>query len=241
MLNTRTESKTEMENNLKDNASALVEGHVLIKDTDTGEVLLNKHNAINFTNMALAMARVLGGEVDSESGLSYVIKKMAFGNGGTLIDGTGTIEYRSTNTDTEAGALYNKTYEKLIDGTDAILPSENTTTVQKFDGLVYSDIVRNTKFYGGKNWQQKVPAMAYLSRNYSSGDFFYTFSTGWTYTIDNPYILTDFTTEIMLPDGSPAPINKDSSVIYKITKPMNITSPQEIIDNEKEIKQKTKN
>jgi hypothetical protein len=141
MLNTRTESKTEMENNLKDNASALVEGHVLIKDTDTGEVLLNKHNAINFTNMALAMARVLGGEVDSESGLSYVIKKMAFGNGGTLIDGTGAIEYRSTNTDTEAGALYNKTYEKLVDGTDAILPSENTTTVQKFDGLVYSDIV----------------------------------------------------------------------------------------------------
>jgi hypothetical protein len=141
MLNTRTESITEMENNLKDNASALVEGHVLIKDTDTGEVLLNKHNAINFTNMALAMARVLGGEVDSESGLSYVIKKMAFGNGGTLIDGTGTIEYRSTNTDTEAGALYNKTYEKLVDGTDAILPSENTTTVQKFDGLVYSDIV----------------------------------------------------------------------------------------------------
>jgi len=141
MLNTRTESITEMENNLKDNASALVEGHVLIKDIDTGEVLLNKHNAINFTNMALAMARVLGGEVDSESGLSYVIKKMAFGNGGTLIDGTGTIEYRSTNTDTEAGALYNKTYEKLVDGTDAILPSENTTVVQKFDGLVYSDIV----------------------------------------------------------------------------------------------------
>lgn len=141
MLNTRTESITEMENNLKDNASALVEGHVLIKDTDTGEVLLNKHNAINFTNMALAMARVLGGEVDSESGLSYVIKKMAFGNGGTLIDGTGTIEYKSTNTDTEAGALYHKTYEKLVDGTDAILPSENTTTVQKFDGLVYSDIV----------------------------------------------------------------------------------------------------
>jgi len=141
MLNTRTESKTEMENNLKDNASALVEGHVLIKDIDTGEVLLNKHNAINFTNMALAMARVLGGEVDAESGLSYVIKKMAYGNGGTLIDGTGTIEYRSTNTDTEAGALYNKTYEKLVDGTDAILPNENTTTVQKFDGLVYSDIV----------------------------------------------------------------------------------------------------
>lgn len=168
MLNTRTESKTEMENNLKDNASALVEGHVLIKDTDTGEVLLNKHNAINFTNMALAMARVLGGEVDSESGLSYVIKKMAFGNGGTLIDGTGTIEYRSTNTDTEAGALYNKTYEKLIDGTDAILPSENTTTVQKFDGLVYSDIViTSTLDYSEPAAQATVDNSTNLTGNFA--------------------------------------------------------------------------
>lgn len=168
MLNTRTESKTEMENNLKDNASALVEGHVLIKDTDTGEVLLNKHNAINFTNMALAMARVLGGEVDSESGLSYVIKKMAFGNGGTLIDGTGTIEYKSTNTDTEAGALYNKTYEKLIDGTDAILPSENTTTVQKFDGLVYSDIViTSTLDYSEPAAQATVDNSTNLTGNFA--------------------------------------------------------------------------
>ena len=106
--------------------------------------------------------------------------------------------------------------------------------------VVYSDIVRNTKFYGGKNGQQKVPAMAYLSRNYSTGDYFYTFSTGWTYTIDNPYMLTDFSTEIMLPDGSPAPINKDSSVIYKITKPLNIISPEQIIDNEKNSKQQIK-
>jgi hypothetical protein len=85
-----------------------------------------------------------------------------------------------------------------------------------------------------------VPAMAYLSRNYSTGDYFYTFSTGWTYTIDNPYVLTDFSTEIMLPDGSPAPINKDSSVIYKITKPLNIISPEQIIDNEKNSKQQIK-
>ena len=107
--------------------------------------------------------------------------------------------------------------------------------------VVYSDIVRNTKFFGGKSGQQKVPAMAYLSRNYSTGDYFYTFSTGWTYTVDNPYVLTDFTTSINLPDGTPAPINKDSSVIYKITKPMNLETPQEILDSEKETKQKIKN
>ena len=107
--------------------------------------------------------------------------------------------------------------------------------------VVYSDIVRNTKFFGGANGQQKVPAMAYISRNYATGDYFYSFSTGWTYTIDTPYVLTDFTTQIMLPDGSPAPINKNSSVVYKIIKqapippPLTDFTPQ----NEKEIKQKT--
>lgn len=107
--------------------------------------------------------------------------------------------------------------------------------------VVYSDIVRNTKFFGGANGQQKVPAMAYISRNYATGDYFYSFSTGWTYTIDTPYVLTDFTTQIMLPDGSPAPINRNSSVVYKIIKqapippPLTAFAPQ----NEKEIKQKT--
>jgi hypothetical protein len=108
--------------------------------------------------------------------------------------------------------------------------------------VVYSDIVRNTKFFGGANGQQKVPAMAYISRNYATGDYFYSFSTGWTYTIDTPYVLTDFTTQIMLPDGSPAPINKNSSVVYKITKQAPIPPPLSVFgtpQNEKQIKQKT--
>jgi len=168
MLNTGTENKTEMENNLKDNALALVEGHVLIKDMDTNEVLLNKHNAINFQNIAVAIARSLGGEVDSGSGLSYMIKKMAYGNGGTIIDGTGNVEYKTTNTDTENGQLYNKTYEKLVDGTDAILPSENTTVIQKFDGLPYSDIViTSTLDYTEPAGQSTVDDSVSMSGNYA--------------------------------------------------------------------------
>ena len=38
--------------NFKDSTLALVDGHVLIKDIDTGDVLLDKHNAINFENIA---------------------------------------------------------------------------------------------------------------------------------------------------------------------------------------------
>lgn len=112
--------------------------------------------------------------------------------------------------------------------------------------VIYSDIVRNTQFYGGANGQQKIPAMAYISRNYSTGDYFYSFSTGWTYTVDTPYILSDFTTQIMLPDGKPAPIEKNSSVVYKITKakalppPIPELLPPPTKSGEKEIKEKTK-
>ncbi len=107
---------------------------------------------------------------------------------------------------------------------------------------MYSEIVRKRKFYGGANGQQKVPAMGYISRNYSTGDYFYSFATGWTYTIDTPYVLTDFKTQIMLPDGRPAPIERNSSVVYKIIKPLAIPPPLTAFGSpstEKDIKQKT--
>ena len=83
--------------------------------------------------------------------------------------------------------------------------------------VVYSDIVRNPTYYGGSD-SQKLPAIAYLTRNYAEGDYFYSFATTWTHIVDINYVLTDITTDIRLPDGSPAPIDRNSSVIYKITK-----------------------
>ncbi len=91
--------------------------------------------------------------------------------------------------------------------------------------IVYSDIVQNTQFYGGASGSQKIPAMAYISRNYSEGDYFYSFTTNWNYTADKPYILTDINTTITLPNGEPAPIEPNSSVIYKITKPKALPPP----------------
>ena len=91
--------------------------------------------------------------------------------------------------------------------------------------VVYSNIVRNNQFYGGGNGRTKIPALGYIARNYSTGDYFYSFTTGWTYTADQDYILTDFTTEIMLPNGKPAPIEPNSSVIYKIQKAQALPPP----------------
>ena len=85
--------------------------------------------------------------------------------------------------------------------------------------VVNSDIVQNTQFYGGASGQQKVPAMAYISRNYSEGDYFYSFTTNWSYTADRDYVISEINTNITLPNGEPAPIEPNSSVIYKITKP----------------------
>ena len=50
-------------------------------------------------------------------------------------------------------------------------------------------------------------------------DYFYSFTTNWTYTADRDYILTEINTNITLPNGEPAPIEPNSSIIYKITKP----------------------
>mgnify|MGYP003669147713 FL=1 len=91
--------------------------------------------------------------------------------------------------------------------------------------IIYSNIVQNTQFYGGGNGQQKIPAMAYVSRNYSTGDFFFGQPTSWTYTADKEYIITEFDTNITLPNGLPAPIENNSSIIYKITKQKTMPPP----------------
>ena len=99
--------------------------------------------------------------------------------------------------------------------------------------IVYSNIVQNTQFYGGANGQQKIPAMAYVSRNYSTGDFFFGEPTTWTYVADKEYILTEFDTNITLPNGLPAPIENNSSIIYKIIKPKILPPPLEAFEPKK--------
>ncbi len=105
--------------------------------------------------------------------------------------------------------------------------------------VVYSNIIGDNKgqYYGGKGGNSKVPAMAYITRNYAEGDFFYSFSTAWNYTADREYSLTDFETQIRRPDGQPANIDDNSSVIYRITKKQML--PPDILDQE--IQEENKN
>ncbi len=67
-------------------------GIVKISDPNTGEVFVHQENAIHFGNLAFAVTTALQG-----SDLGH-ITFMAFGSGGTSIDSSGNISYRSPNT-----------------------------------------------------------------------------------------------------------------------------------------------
>lgn len=79
-------------------------GHVLIKDSMTDAVILDRHNAIHPQNMALAAARALAGE---STGHIYTL---ALGNGGTFYNSSQQLVYKTPNTIGSSAMLYNATY-----------------------------------------------------------------------------------------------------------------------------------
>ncbi len=114
-----------------------VEGFLKIYDPNSGEVLVDKHNAINYENMSEAIADTLSSRGYGE------IYQMAFGNGGASVDETGVITYLPPNTTGQNAALYNQTYAKIVDDTSVfnLDPTRNKMTVTHTTGKVYTDIL----------------------------------------------------------------------------------------------------
>jgi hypothetical protein len=114
-----------------------IEGFVKIHDPVTGEVLVDKKNAIHYENMSIAMAQTL-----SDRNLGYIYE-MAFGNGGSSVDPTGVITYLPPNTTGQNADLYNETYAKVVDDNSAADtdPENNKMTVLHTSGNVYTDIL----------------------------------------------------------------------------------------------------
>jgi len=116
---------------------AKIEGFVKIHDPKTGEILVDKKNAIHYENISIAMANMLA---DKDLGYIY---EMAFGNGGSAVDPTGVITYLPPNTTGQNADLYNETYAKVVDNNSAadVDPANNYITVLHTAGNVYTDIV----------------------------------------------------------------------------------------------------
>ena len=115
-----------------------IEGHIKIWDPESGEVLVRRRNAINYENMSIAIASLLANEAGNTG--THSIATMRFGNGGTTIDGLGTVTYKATNTNSSSGALYNQTYSQAVD--EAVTGSAlNGTEVNHTAPNTYSDVI----------------------------------------------------------------------------------------------------
>jgi hypothetical protein len=114
-----------------------VRGHIKIHDPETGEVFVDKSNAIHYENISEAIAFSL-----SHRDQQYFYE-MHFGNGGSAVDSTGIITYLIPNTTSLNATLYNPTYSKIIDDTDSDNPDPNNNKMQvrHVPGNVYSDII----------------------------------------------------------------------------------------------------
>jgi hypothetical protein len=118
-----------------------IEGFVKITDPVSGEILLDKKNAIHYENISIAMAQSLSNRTPEQGG--GWIYEMAFGNGGSSVDPTGVITYLPPNTTGQNADLYNETYYKVVDDNSAANtdPSNNKMTVLHTAGTVYTDIL----------------------------------------------------------------------------------------------------
>lgn len=114
-----------------------IDGFLKIYDPQTQEIFVDKHNAIHYENMSIALAQTLA---NTNLGFIYA---MAFGNGGSAVDPTGVITYLPPNVVGQNADLYNQTYIKVVDpGSPANTdPSRNKMTVLHTSGKVYTDIL----------------------------------------------------------------------------------------------------
>ena len=112
-------------------------GHIIISDYDTGEIIVDKFNAIHQENMSEAIALSLANRSNGH------IHEMVFGNGASAVSGTGAITYFPPNVVGADAQLYNQTYQKVVDDLSPLNldKTRNRMRVQHVQGTTYSDII----------------------------------------------------------------------------------------------------
>ena len=120
-----------------DQSGVMIQGHIKIWDPESGEVIVDKRNAIHYENMSIALANSLA---NKSTGF---IHELALGNGGTSVDTTGVITYLTPNSTGTNASLYNQTYYKVIDDNSSTNKdtSRNKMEVRHTAGNKYTDIV----------------------------------------------------------------------------------------------------
>jgi hypothetical protein len=147
----------------KDLTGIHIEGHIKIYNPESGEIFINKRNAIHYENISIALAESIG---NSGQGFIY---EMAFGNGGTAVDPTGIITYLTPNSSGANASLYNQTYSKVVNdrSSNNIDPTRNYIEARHTTGTNYSDVFVSCLLdYGEPNGQ-----LAYDNTNNNESPF----------------------------------------------------------------------
>jgi hypothetical protein len=135
----------------KDVTGVHIEGHIKIFNPESGEVFINKRNAIHYENISIALAQSI-----ANSGQGFIYE-MAFGNGGTAVDPTGIITYLTPNSSGTNASLYNETYSKVVDdrSSNNVDPTRNFIETRHVTGTNYTDVfVTCLLDYGEPSGQQ---------------------------------------------------------------------------------------
>lgn len=142
-----------------------VSGHILIRDKDSGEELVNRRNSIHYGNMAYIVAQALNNRTDA------FIHYMAFGNGATSVDTSGRVVYKSPRVTEayESGAnLYSRTYFKAISNTVENTDKTNNI-IEVIPGVSYTDIKCTCTLSYGEPSDQSV----FDSSTTNEGDYIF--------------------------------------------------------------------
>lgn len=133
----KIEEKQQEEHRPDDTGNVNVEGHIKIFDPESGEVFVDKRNAIHYENISEALALSIGNKTTG------FIHELALGNGGTSVDPTGVITYKPANNSGTNSSLYNQTYYKVVDDLSALNSDaqRNKIVVNHTEGAVYTDII----------------------------------------------------------------------------------------------------
>jgi len=125
-----------MTDKINEKQGVLLQGHIKIHDPESGEVHVDKRNAIHYENMSIALAESL-----ANAGEGWIYE-MSFGNGGTSVDPTGIITYLTPNSTGTNASLYNQTYTKIVDdrSVNNLDPVRNKIETRHVTGTNYTDI-----------------------------------------------------------------------------------------------------
>ena len=126
-----------MTDKINEHQGVYIQGHIKIHDPESGQVIVDKRNAIHYENISLSLAESLG-----NSGNGW-IHEMAFGNGGTSVDPTGIITYLTPNSTGANASLYNQTFKKVVDDRSVsnIDPVRNKIETRHISGTNYTDVL----------------------------------------------------------------------------------------------------